>query len=254
MAERRLTAHQKELRKQYSREFANLKKRVKRLERTGYEFDYTFERVEQPTKRDIERIKKLRGKRLQQTGTHVDKWTGEVTEPKAGALKSVRSLTKRKPVKTPFGEEPFEEVPREEAEGTGETPESVGETPEIDTDAPVWENFVVMRAISRAQTFAHYNRGDIRTRGLELVEFFDNMIREHGADKFAKIIYEVMQDNPDVLEDPMFYSDSEFAKSMETLFKAFRNADMIDANEYLKKSRDWEQVRELLENNEDYDE
>ena len=56
MAERRLTAHQKELRREYSREFANLKKRVKRLERSGYEFDYTFERVEKPTKRDIERI------------------------------------------------------------------------------------------------------------------------------------------------------------------------------------------------------
>lgn len=244
MAERRLTAHQKELRKEYSREFANLKKRVKRLERSGYEFDYTFERVEKPTKRDIERIKKLRGKRLQRTGTHVDKWTGEITEPKVGALKSVRSLTERKPVKTPFGE-----APREEVETVGETPE-----PKIDTDVPVWENFVVMRAISRAQTFARYNRGDIRARGLELVEFFDNMIKEHGADRFAKIIYEVMQENPDVLEDPMFYSDSEFAKSMETLFKAFRNANMIDANEYLKKSRDWEQVRELLENNEDYDE
>lgn len=249
MAERRLTAHQKELRKQYSREFANLKRRVKRLERAGYEFDYTFERVEKPTKRDIERIKKLRGERLQKTGTHVDKWTGEITEPKTSALKSIRSLTNRKPVKTPFGAEPFIEAPREEIEGTGETPE-----PELDTDAPVWENFVVMRAISRAQTFAHYNRGDIRARGLELVEFFDNMIKEHGADKFAKIIYEVMQENPDILEEPMFYSDTEFAKSMETLFKAFRNADMIDANEYLKKSRDWEQVRELLENNEDYDE
>lgn len=261
MAERRLTAHQKELRKQYSREFANLKKRVKRLERTGYQFDYTFERVEQPTKRDIERIKKLRGKRLQQTGTHVDKWTGEVTEPKAGALKSVRSLTKRKPVKTLFGEEPFIEPPREEVEGTGETPEpdSIAEATSLkeveESDLPIYENMAIMQVISTLEQFSRvYSKPVVVARADEFKRLVDKLLGEYGARRVGKILADLLSEEPDLLSEYTFYNDEGFDKSMEKILRAFKNADMLDGEQYKDMSTAWKEISDDFDVYEDYDE
>lgn len=249
MTERKLTAHQKELRREYSREFTNLKKRVKRLERSGYTFEYTFERVEKPTKRDIERIKKLRGERLQKTGTHVDKWTGEITEPKAGALKSVRSLTKRKPVKTPFGEEPFIEPPHEEiAEAT-----SLKEVEE--SDLPIYENMAIMQVISTLEQFSRvYSKPVVVERADEFKRLIDKLLGEYGARRVGKILSDLMSEEPDLLTEYTFYNEEGFDKSMEKILRAFKNADMLNGEQYKDMSTAWKEISDDFDVYEDYDE
>lgn len=252
MAKRKLTKHQKELKAAYSKEYANLKKRMKRLETAGYRFDYGIEKKAKPTARDIERLKSLRGKKLKSTGTAYSTDTGEIiSRPTAAGRRSVRSLMKpaAEPVEAPRTEPT--ETPRQPR--THADPET-GEVYGIDTE-PIFENYAIMRLLSMIHEAKHKtSRPEVVARASYLENYLAEMVDSFGLPRVANTIEQLMAENPDIFDDNFFYEDAKFAQSMEKTTRAFYRAEMMEESEYRKQSEYWQSIADFYENTVDYDE
>lgn len=249
---RKLTKHQKKLKAAYNKEYANLKKRMKRLETAGYHFDYEIEQKATPTGRDIERIKSLRGEKLKATGSAYNPDTGEIiSRPTSAGRRSVKSLMKpaAEPVEAPRTEPT--ETPRHPR--THVDPET-GEVYGIDAE-PIFENYALMRLLSVIQEAKHKtSRPDVVARASYLENYLSEMVDSFGLPRVANAIEQLMADNPDIFDDTFFYEDAKFAQSMEKTTRAFYRAEMMNETEYRKQSESWQSIADFYENTVDYDE
>lgn len=254
-AKRKLTAHQKALREEYGREFRNLKKRVRRLEREGYEFSYKFEKLEKPTKKDIERIRKIRGVRLAKTGAKINRITGEVEVPAVqSAIRSIASITAprtARPVQ-PTVPAPATQLVPEEPEAF--EPDTLEPERVYHDDLPVWEQMAIGRLVETIDSYTHRVKDPaVGARAYALKELVDRAIRQHGAEKIADLVAQIMEDYPDILDKNTFYTSSGFSRSMEIFARTFRDAGALSDDEYAAQAEAWERIEEVYGDATDYE-
>lgn len=257
-AKRKLAAHQKALREEYGREFRNLKKRVRRLERKGYEFSYKFEKLEKPTKKDIERIRKVRGVRLAKTGAKINRITGEVEVPAVqSAIRSIASITTprtARPVQPTVPPPPPQPVPEEPEAFEPEEPDTLEPERVYHDDLPVWEQMAIGRLVETIDSYTHRVKDPaVGARAYALKELVDRAIRQHGAEKIANLVAQIMEDYPDILDKNTFYTSSGFSRSMEIFARTFRDAGAMGDDEYAAQAEAWERIEEVYGDATDYE-
>lgn len=262
---RTLTKHQKELRAIYSRERKNAVARMRRLESEGYVFEYEIRSLSpdfNPTKRDIERVKNLRGEALTQTGYEISGEGEIISKPTAKGIKRLQKLSeskipevvKRTPEPTLYPGRPST------TEGSTLEPEEpedeeLPKTSRAD-HPPVWADYVLMRTLGMGARYAQYTHPDyqdVAARGQELLNTLRDAINKFGTDRVAKILYDLMQETGDLFDEKVFYNGQAFSSSMEKLYDAFTEAGFIDEQTRERELDKWEDAREQLQNHEDYD-
>lgn len=260
---RTLTKCQKELRAIYSRERKNAVARMRRLESGGYFFEYEIRSLSpdfNPTKRDIERVKNLRGEALTQTGYKISDEGEIISEPTDKGIKRLQKLSeskipevvKRTPEPTPYPGRPSEgETLEPEEPEDEELPK-----PARADHPPVWADYVLMRTLGMGARYAQYTHPDyqeVAARGQELLNALRDAINKFGTDRVAKILYDLMQETGDLFEEKVFYNGEAFSSSMEKLYNAFAEAGIVDEQTRQREVEKWEDAREQLQNHEDYD-
>lgn len=251
---KKLTSHQKALRKEYTRELANARKRLKRLEKSGYVFDFELSRVQNPTKRDINRVKNLTREKLAKAGTQLDTWTGEViSTPTESAIKRISKSIEYKELPTAKPEPAPQPTPVPVQQAEPE-PEDVEDEPEyFKGEFPVWNELILQRLLARAGSFTQYDDPEISARGQALLDFLQSKISEFGESLVAEILSSVLESAPDLFEDTAFYSSQIFNHTMDTLFNAFQSANMMTQAESDNLRSQFENFNELFEDYKDYD-
>ena len=267
---RALTKHQKELRAIYSRERKNAVARMRRLESEGYVFEYEIRSLSpdfNPTKRDIERVKNLRGEALTQTGYEISGEGEIISKPTAKGIKQLQKLSESKipeVVKRAHEPTPYPDRP---STSEGETLEPEGpEDEESETEElpgtsradhpPVWADYVLMRTLGMGARYAQYTHPDyqeVAARGQELLNTLRDAINKFGSDRVAKILYDLMQETGDLFDEKVFYNGQAFSSAMEKLYNAFAEAGIVDEQTRQREVEKWEDAREQLQNHEDYD-
>lgn len=263
---RALTKRQKELRAIYSRERKNAVARMRRLESEGYVFDYEIRSLSpefNPTKRDIERVKNLRGEALTQTGFEISSEGEIISEPTAKGIKRLQKVSESKvpEVKKPTTEPlPYYGRPSEDGTLEPEEPEEVEPEyfpqPSRADRPPVWNDYVLMRTLGMGARYAQYTHPDyqnVAARGQELLNTLRDAINKFGSDRVARVLYDLMQETGDLFDEKVFYDGQAFSSSMEKLYDAFAEAGFVDEQTRQRELEKWEDAQEQLQNHEDYD-
>lgn len=243
---------------------------MRRLESEGYVFDYEIRSLSpefNPTMRDIERVKKLRGESLTQTGFEIS-FEGEIiSEPTAKGIKRLQKVSESKvpEVKKPTAEPPRYPERPSTSEGTTLEPEEP-EDKEVEPEyfpkpsradhPPVWNDYVLMRTLGMGARYAQYTHPDyqnVAARGQELVNALRDAINKFGTDRVAQVLYDLMQEVGDLFDEKVFYDGQAFSSSMEKLYNAFTEAGFVDEQTRDREIEKWEDAQEQLQNHEDYD-
>lgn len=266
---RAYNAHQRELREMYSRARKNAVARMRTAESKGYVFNYQFKKLTSdfnPHMTDIERLNRLHDEKLYETGMQISGEGEVISEPSSTGMKVAKAAgepIKDKPKRTP---EPIS-YPGRPSTSEGETlepEEPEGEEEELEyfprpsraDHPPVWNDYVLMRAIGMGARYAQYTSPDyqnVAARGQALLDTLRDAINKFGSDRVAQVLYDLMQETGDLFEEKVFYDGKAFAASMEKLYNAFAEVGFVDEETRQREVKKWEDAQEQLQNHENYD-
>lgn len=273
---RAYNAHQRELREMYSRARKNAVARMRTAESKGYVFNYQFKELTSdfnPHMTDIERLNRLYDEKLYETGMRISDEGEVLSEISSTGLKVAKAAgepikekpkRKRKKQKPTYEPTPYpgrpstsegETLEPEEPEDEEKEPEYFPRPSRAD-HPPVWNDYVLMRAIGMGARYAQYTSPDyqnVAARGQALVDTLRDAINKFGSDRVAQVLYDLMQENGDLFEEKVFYDGKAFAASMEKLYNAFAEVGFVDEETRQREVKKWEDAQEQLQNHEDYD-
>lgn len=277
---RAYNAHQRELREMYSKARKNAVARMRTAESKGYVFNYQFKELTKdfnPHMKDIERLNRLYDEKLYETGMRISsegEVLSEVSSTGAKVAKAAGEPIKEKPkckraaqkippepiqypvrISTSEGATLEPEEPEDEDLDEEEEPEYFPRPSRAD-HPPVWNDYVLMRAIGMGARYAQYASPDyqnVAARGQALVNTLRDAINKFGSDRVAQVLYDLMQETGDLFEEKVFYDGKAFAASMEKLYNAFAEVGFVDEETRQREVKKWEDAQEQLQNHEDYD-
>ena len=121
-------------------------------------------------------------------------------------------------------------------------------------DLPIWEQMAIGRLVETIDSYTHRVKDPaVGARAYALKELVDRAIRQHGAEKIANLVAQIMEDYPDILDNNTFYTSSGFSRSMEIFARTFRDAGALTDDEYAAQAEAWERIEEVYGDATDYE-